>query len=129
MLFWLSLILIALGLFIAFIPYFADKWIDEKSHEELYDFLACDAFMYTGTVIFIISAVAALVMLIIISASQIGDRASLELNQERYNALIYKVESESYRDEFGLMMNSVAMDLLFSMIDQRLRHEILEGEE
>ena len=31
-------------------------------------------------------------------------------------------------DEFGLMMNSVAMDLLFSMIDQRLRYEILEEE-
>ena len=126
MLFWLSLILIALGLFIAFIPYFADKWIDEKSHEELYDFLACDAFVYTGTLIFIISAVAALVMLIIISTSQIGNRALMAKNQERYNALIYKVESDSYRDEFGLLNKEVIdeiqewnEDLAFRKSNQR----------
>lgn len=129
MLFWLSLILIALGLFIAFIPYFADKWIDEESHEKLHDFLcvdAEDAFIYTGALIFIVSAVAALVMLIVISTSQIGNRASLEKDQERYNALIYKVESDSYRDEFGLLNKEVIdeiqewnEDLAFKKSNQR----------
>lgn len=30
-------------------------------------------------------------------------------------------------EEFGLMLISVSMDLLFAMVDQRLRHEILGG--
>ena len=126
MLFWLSLILIALGLFISFIPYFADRWIDAESHEELYDFLTCDAFMYTGAVIFIGSAFSALIMLIIISSNQIGNRALLEKNQEKYNALIYKAEINSYRDEFSLLNKEVIdeiqewnEDLAFKKSNQR----------
>ena len=34
----------------------------------------------------------------------------------------------TFDNEFSLTMTSVAMDLLFSMIDQRLRYEILEEE-
>ena len=110
MLFWLSLILIAIGVFIVFIPNMADRWIDEKSHKKLHDFLCYDAdgyFLYAGAIVTVASVIIAIIMLVFISVNQIGGRISFEKNQERYKALIYKVESDSYRDELGLLNKEV----------------------
>ena len=110
MLFWLSLILIVIGVFIVFIPNIANKWIDEKSHEKLHDFLCYDGddyFLYTGAIIIVISAISAVIMLVILSANQISERISLSKYQERYKALTYKIESDSYRDDFGLLNKEV----------------------
>ena len=129
MLFWLFLILIAVGVLIANIPNLVDKLIDGESHKMLHDFIYYtigDCIIAAGTIITVILSIVAAVMLIVISVNQIGDRASLELNQERYNALIYKVESDSYRDEFGLLNKEVIdeiqewnEDLAFRKSNQR----------
>ena len=110
MLFWLSLILIVIGVFIVFIPNIANKWIDEKSHEKLHDFLCYDGddfCFYTGMGIIMVFAVAAIIMLVILSVNQIYERTSLSKYQERYKALTYKIESDSYRDDFGLLNKEV----------------------
>lgn len=128
MLFWLFLILIAVGVLIANIPNLAEKFL-EKSYNSILDFIchvADDFFCIAGVAIVIVSSIVAMVMLIIISVNQIGNRASLESNQERYNALIYKVESDSYRDNLGLLNKEVIdeirewnEDLAFSKSNQR----------
>lgn len=128
MLFWLFLILIAVGVLIANIPNLAGKFL-EKSYNSILDFIyhvANGFFSIAGVAIVIASSISAMVMLIIIFANQIGDRALFESNQERYNALIYKVESDSYRDEFGLLNKEVIdeiqewnEDLAFRKSNQR----------
>lgn len=129
MLFWLSLILIVVGVVIYYIPDISGKIINKESHEKIREFFhwkARDFFVYTGAAILIASAIAAVIMLVILSANQIYERTSLAKYQERYKALIYKVESDSYRDDFGLLNKEVIdeiqewnEDLTFKKSNQR----------
>lgn len=57
----------------------------------------------TGAMIAIVSGITALVMLLCIILTQItadGDRSMME---QRYKALIYKLQTESIRDDFGIV--------------------------
>lgn len=56
-----------------------------------------------GWIIAVISRIVAAIMLIVVIGCQVsveGYRASYE---QRYNALIYKAQTESIRDEFGIV--------------------------
>lgn len=60
-----------------------------------------------GVLVTGISAIAVMVMVICILTSQCGADAQLEEHKARYEALTYKIESDAYRDEFGLLNKSV----------------------
>lgn len=73
-----------------------------------------------------VSAIVAFIMSVILSVNQIYERISLSKYQERYNALTYKIESDSYRDDFGLLNKEVIdeiqdwnEDLTFKKSNQR----------
>ena len=129
MLFWLFVILIAVGVLIICIPGFCDKFKREGSSNIILDFICdvADVFLIEfGIAITVISVVVAFAMLIIIIAFHVTHTANFEKNQERYMALTYKAESDSYRDEFGLLNKEVIdeiqewnEDLAFNKSNQR----------
>ena len=56
-----------------------------------------------GIGVTLISAIAVMVMVTCILTSQCGADAQLEEHKVRHEALTYKIESDAYRDEFGLL--------------------------
>lgn len=87
MIFWIFVILTVAGIVVGIVGY-------QKN---------CGGLATTGVLTAIISGVTAAVMLILIIGiwtSVDGYRASYE---QRYNALIYKSQTESIRDEFGIV--------------------------
>lgn len=70
---------------------------------EKYDYSEKETITITGVVVAALSGAIAFFMLIAIAAIQIsvdGDKAMWE---QRYKALIYKSQTESIRDEFGIV--------------------------
>ena len=60
-----------------------------------------------GWVTSVLSGIVALIMLICIICAHTNVEAQLEENREIYNALTYKMESTSCRDEFGFLSKEV----------------------
>ena len=60
-----------------------------------------------GGIIGCIGGVALFIMLIILPLGHLGIDGYVEADKERYKALTYKVESDSCRDEFGLLSKEV----------------------
>lgn len=87
MVFWLFLILTAIGIGIAL---FGD----------------CDA-EFWGVLIALIFGITALAMLCVIFANCSTAPGVLASNRERYEALVFKAESEEARDEFGVLNSGV----------------------
>lgn len=61
----------------------------------------------TGLIITFISIAAVIVMFIGILGTHIAAKPFIAENQEKYNTLIYKLESENCRDEFGLLNKEI----------------------
>ena len=87
MLFWLFVILFAVGMIL-------QKVFDEF----LYGF---------GLFISILSGLAVMVSLFLIIAEYASINPSLERAREQYKAITYKIESNACRDEFGLLNKEV----------------------
>lgn len=100
--FWLFVIILAVG--IGMIVVGNIKW-DYKKH----NFLWChdEGIGLAGCITSVISGVVALIMLICIICSHTNVEANLEKNREIYNALTYKMESTTCRDEFGFLSKEV----------------------
>ena len=100
--FWLFVIIFVIG--VALIVVGDMNW-DYKKHEFLY----CngDDIVFAGWITSIISGLVALIMLVCIICSHTNVEAQLEQNRELYNALTYKMESTSCRDEFGFLSKEV----------------------
>ena len=101
----LIIILIGIGIMCIDIPYYkADK---NKFWKFLYKFDCDDGFKFIGGFTITIGFMALLVMLLILPINHVGSKAKIAECRERYNALIYKVESGACRDEFGLLNKEV----------------------
>lgn len=107
MLFWLCLIILIVGIGLVIVGKM--KWFDTRNENKLRKFLyqnncTIKSFGW-GTVI--ISGIIMVIMIVIFACIYIGVNAQVERNKERYNAITYKVESGSCRDEFGLLNKEV----------------------
>lgn len=85
MLFWIFVALLIIGIVVLLFTY----------HDDL------------GLLIIVLSAFAIVVSLIVIIVNYTTADAQVETNKERYKAIMYKAETESYCDEFGLLNKDV----------------------
>ena len=94
MLFGIILIVILVG--IGLIIYGNMNWWDSG-----------EGIWVVGTIITIAAGVVAIAMLCCIIGENVGVDAKIESHKARYEALVYKIESDAYRDEFGVVNKSV----------------------
>lgn len=100
--FWLFVIIFVIGIGLIVIGNI--DWNYDK-HKFLY--YNDDGFIIAGCVTSVISGFVALFMLFCIIFSHTNVEAKLEQKREVYNALTYKMESTSCRDEFGFLSKEV----------------------
>lgn len=100
--FWLMVIILAVGICLIKI---GDKYWDRDKHPFLY--YNDDNIKLAGTITSVISVFAIIVMSICIIYSHTNVEANLEKDREIYNALTYKMESTTCRDEFGFLSKEV----------------------
>lgn len=100
--FWLMFIILVVGIGLCVIG--DAKW-DYKKHSFLYR--NDENIKLAGFIVNIISVAVIIVMLIFIISSHTNVEAKLEQNRERYDALTYKMESTTCRDEFGFLSKEV----------------------
>lgn len=100
--FWLFIIILIIG--IGLIVVGNMNW-----HRDINEFLYYndDKIAVAGWITSIISGIVVLIMLICIIDSCANVEAKLERSREDYNALIYKMESTTCRDEFGFLSKEV----------------------
>ena len=107
MLIVLSLIVLLVGIGIACIDIPYEKKDKNKLWELLYHLECEEIFNLIGGLMVLVGVIALIVMLIILPICHIGTDANIAESQERYEALVYKVESGACRDEFGLLNKEV----------------------
>lgn len=109
MLFWLFIIFLIVGIVIANISKNLWKIFKADKHPKLHDFFYCsdDGIFMTGVLIIIISTVCLVFAICFICVNCMGVDAKVEQMREQYRALEFKVDSQSYRDEFGLLNKEV----------------------
>lgn len=100
--FWLFVIVLAIG--VGLIVVGNIHW-DYKKNDFLYRH--DDDIALAGWITSVISGFVALIMLICIICSHTNVEAKLEKNREFYDALTYKMESTTCRDEFGFLSKEV----------------------
>lgn len=102
MLFWLFVIVMAIGIVLLAI---GRKCWDSDKHPFLWehDSEICSA----GGMIFMFSGFAVIIMTVILCYTYTNVGAKVEVNKERYAALEYKIESGACRDELGLLSKEV----------------------
>jgi hypothetical protein len=80
-----------------------------------------------GVAVTIISAIAVMVMGTCILKSQCGADAQLEEHKARHEALTYKIESDAYRDEFGLL-NKYVIDEVQRWNEDLVYHKAIQDD-
>lgn len=92
--------LIILILILAILFAYVTKKLENSSRD--FFFLASILFAFS-----LIATASLCVMIIVAAGSNLTANADKLKLQEQYNSLIYKVENEKYRDEFGLVNKEV----------------------
>ena len=100
MLFWLFIILIVVGIVLWTL---GDKRWEYNSFMWKYD----EVFGVSGVILSGVSIAISVVMIIVIIFSHCDSSAYAAKSQERYDALIFKLENTDCRDEFGLLNKEV----------------------
>lgn len=102
MIFWLSVIIFAVGVVILI----ANRIGESLSYE--YEYSNVSGFILSfGVVISFISVVWFLVAGLILLLTKTNVTATRQANAEKYKALTYKLESEACRDQFGLLNKEI----------------------
>ena len=101
---WLYLFVITLVIGVGMIIVGNISW-SYKNHKFLY--YHDGSIALAGWITSIISGLVVLIMLIYVIDSHTNVNAKLEQNREVYNALTYKMESTTCRDEFGFLSKEV----------------------
>ena len=106
MLFWLFIILIFLGLALVFFAF----WIEAKHRKKQNNSASSIFFDEVGEITYYIgiwtagiSGVIAALMLIFIISQRISADGKKAVNEQVYNGLVYKAQTEAIRDEFGFV--------------------------
>lgn len=109
MLFWLFLLFFVIGIVLISLGMNGRNIVSKERSERLYNFFRYhdDGIVFTGFIVAIITGVVLVVMICIICDNYIGIDAKIEQYREHYKALEFKVDSKSYRDEFGLLNKEV----------------------
>lgn len=109
MLFWLTLILLIVGIVVVSIPKIALKFIDKEKNEKAYDIFYYNdcIFNIAGGAVILVTATILIVSICVIATNYFGVGAKVEQYREHYRALEFKADSQSYRDEFGLLSKEV----------------------
>lgn len=111
MVFWIALILTALG--IAFMVATVKigkkfRWGEDDNNKYIeFVYRHDDGLLFGGGTVAVISGLVVLIMLIAIIASSCGINAKVHMWRETYTALTYKLESGACRDEFGLLSKEI----------------------
>ena len=102
MIFWLSIIIFAVGVAILI----ANRIGESLSYE--YEYSNVSGFILSfGVVISFIGVVWFLVAGLILFLTKTNVTATRQANAEKYKALTYKLESEACRDQFGLLNKEI----------------------
>ena len=102
MIFWLSIIIFAVGVVILI----ANRIGESLSYE--YEYSNVSSFILSfGVVISFIGAVWFLVAGLILLLTKTNVAATRQANAEKYKALTYKLESDACRDQFGLLNKEI----------------------
>lgn len=111
MLFWIFVILIALGIvLIISVSKISSKYSHRnEDNNKIVKFLYFndEPFIFTGGAISVISGIIAVIMLAVIICQHCGIDAQVQKWRETYTALTYKLESGACRDEFGLLSKEI----------------------
>lgn len=88
MIFWIFVIVTVVGVVLLFADYY----------------FGIDSFALgaSASITSLVSGIIAVIMLIIIISSNLGAQGTKLSNQQTYDSLIYKSQTESIRDEFGI---------------------------
>ena len=89
MIFWIFVIVTVVGVVLLFADY--DFGIDSFALEA------------SASITSVVSGIIAVIMLIIIILNNLGAQGTKLSNQQTYDSLIYKSQTESIRDEFGIV--------------------------
>lgn len=112
MLFWLCLILlvvlIALYFFASYIEYKFGHSI--KSWKCVLSSFSC-CLSATSVVVSAFLCLAIIVMLVVISINNLSGAGYAASNEQKYESLLYKVKTESIRDEFGIVNKEYVDDV------------------
>ena len=108
MIFWISLILMFLGIAVIMIALaIEDKYNRTKSNKIIDFFYHSDAPVNIGCSIAVVGGLAAFIMLFFIAILHCGTDAQIQKCRERYTALTFKLESDACHDEFGLLSKEI----------------------
>lgn len=102
MIFWLSIIIFAVGVVILI----ANRIGESLSYEYEYSNVSATV-LVLGVAVAFIGAVYLLIAGLLLAISQTTVTATRQANAEKYKALTYKLESESCRDQFGLLNKEI----------------------
>ena len=107
MIFWIFVILTVLGIaVIAGVEKIDEKYsYKEEDNTKFVNFVHHndEPIVFTSGTIAVISGIAILFMIAVIIINQVSADGLRAKNEQRYNALIYKSQTESIRDEFGIV--------------------------
>lgn len=101
MIFWIFVILTVLG--IAIIPVIGIVESHDGNNFRKFLYYNDEPFIFAGATTAVISGIVAICMLIAIIISQVSADGTRASNEQTYNALIYKSQTEAIRDEFGIV--------------------------
>ena len=102
MIFWLSIIIFAVGVVILI----ANRIGESLSYEYEYSNVSATV-LVLGVAVAFIGAVYLLIAGLLLAISQTTVTATRQANAEKYKALTYKLESEACRDQFGLLNKEI----------------------
>lgn len=102
MIFWLSIIIFAVGVVILIANIIGESLSYEYEYSNVSSFI-----LSFGVVISFISAVWFLVAGLILLLTKTNVAATRQANAEKYKALTYKLESDACRDQFGLLNKEI----------------------
>lgn len=99
--FWLFIIILLIGICLVIVG--SINWYQKNNFLYNWD----ESIKTIGCMVSAISSTVVVIMLIIILCSYTNLEAKLEEDRELYNALTYKMESTTCRDEFGFLSKEV----------------------
>lgn len=102
MIFWLSVIIFAVGVVILIANRIGESLSYKYEHSNVRRFI-----LSFGVVISFVSVVWFLVAGLILLLTKTNVTATRQANVEKYKALTYKLESEACRDQFGLLNKEI----------------------
>lgn len=107
MIFWIFVILTVIGIAVAIATtLLSDKYsYKNENNSKMVDFAHrnYEAICFTSAIIAVISGAIVATMLIFIIVAQVSAGGDMASNKQRYAALVYKAQTESIRDEFGIV--------------------------